>query len=183
MNDRIVIDPGICHGKPVIRGTRTPVAIVLGSLAGGMSFEEIERQYGLTADDIRAALAFAGGLVEQDGHPRLARLAAEGILIRDEDEVCAYMESHPDLAELVPAVCSEARKEFGKEAELSLELYRDPEIHDRHLVLYVRLPAYDESILGRMDRVTQPFDEGLSSASGHLLVTTDLRRPREKHAV
>jgi len=56
MNDRIVIDPGICHGKPVIRGTRTPVAIVLGSLAGGMSFEAIERQYGLTADDIRAAL-------------------------------------------------------------------------------------------------------------------------------
>ena len=37
-NDRIVIDPKICHGKPVIRGTRTPVAIVVGSLAGGMSF-------------------------------------------------------------------------------------------------------------------------------------------------
>ena len=40
-HDRIVVDPAICHGKPVIRGTRVPVAIVVGSLAGGMSFEEV----------------------------------------------------------------------------------------------------------------------------------------------
>jgi uncharacterized protein (DUF433 family) len=59
-HDRIVVDPAICHGKPVIRGTRVPVAIVVGSLAGGMSFEEVEHEYGLTADDIRAALGFAG---------------------------------------------------------------------------------------------------------------------------
>jgi uncharacterized protein (DUF433 family) len=68
MNDRIVIDPQICHGKPVIRGTRTPVAIVVGSLAGGMSFEEVEREYSISADDIRAALAFATELVDQEQH-------------------------------------------------------------------------------------------------------------------
>jgi uncharacterized protein (DUF433 family) len=68
MNDRIVIDPQICHGKPVIRGTRTPVAIVVGSLAGGMNFEEVEREYSITADDIRAALAFATELVDQEQH-------------------------------------------------------------------------------------------------------------------
>lgn len=42
MNDRINIDPAVCHGKPVIRGTRVPVAIVLGSLAGGMAYEEVQ---------------------------------------------------------------------------------------------------------------------------------------------
>ena len=68
VNDRIVIDPRICHGKPVIRGTRTPVAIVVGSLAGGMSFEDVEREYEVTRDDIRAALAFAGELVEREQH-------------------------------------------------------------------------------------------------------------------
>ena len=68
MNDRIVIDPQICHGKPVIRGTRTPVAIVVGSLAGGMSFEEVEREYSISADDIRVALAFATELVDQEQH-------------------------------------------------------------------------------------------------------------------
>ena len=68
MLDRIVIDPRICHGKPVIRGTRTPVAIVVGSLAGGMSWDEVEREYALTSEDVRAALAFAAQLIEQEQH-------------------------------------------------------------------------------------------------------------------
>ena len=72
MSDRIVIDPGICHGKPVVCGTRTPVAIVVGSLAGGMTFEEIQAEYDLTAEDIRAALAFAAERVEQQYHGPLA---------------------------------------------------------------------------------------------------------------
>ena len=68
MNDRIVIDPKLCHGKPVIRGTRLPVAIVVGSLAGGMTCEEVQREYGITSEDVRAALKFAGDLVEQEEH-------------------------------------------------------------------------------------------------------------------
>jgi uncharacterized protein (DUF433 family) len=68
MNERILIDPKVCHGKPVIRGTRTPVAIVVGSLAGGMNFDEVQREYDITVEDIRAALKFAGELVEQEEH-------------------------------------------------------------------------------------------------------------------
>jgi uncharacterized protein (DUF433 family) len=69
-HDRISIDAKVCHGKPVIRGTRVPVAIVVGSLAGGMSFEAIESEYGLTRQDIQAALAFAGELVNEESfHP------------------------------------------------------------------------------------------------------------------
>jgi len=41
MNDRIVIDAKICHGKPVVRGTRTPVTVILDALAGGDSLEMI----------------------------------------------------------------------------------------------------------------------------------------------
>jgi uncharacterized protein (DUF433 family) len=59
MNDRIVIDPKICHGKPVMRGTRMPVAIVVGSLAGDMSFKDVHCEYDLTIEYIRAALKFA----------------------------------------------------------------------------------------------------------------------------
>lgn len=65
MTERVVIDPAICHGKPVLRGTHTPVATILGSLADGMTVEEVQRAYDLTPEDVRAALAFAAGLVEQ----------------------------------------------------------------------------------------------------------------------
>lgn len=59
MNERIVMDPQVQHGKPVIRGTRVPVARVLGGLAGGMSFDEVCREYDLIPEDIRAAIRYA----------------------------------------------------------------------------------------------------------------------------
>lgn len=64
MSDRISIDPAMQHGKPVIRGTRVPVARILGSLAGGMTREEIIEEYRVTSDDIAAALEFATEFVE-----------------------------------------------------------------------------------------------------------------------
>jgi uncharacterized protein (DUF433 family) len=65
-DNRIVIDPAICHGKPVIRGTRLPVSLVVGSLAGGMTFEQLQQEYDLTMEDILAALKFVGELANQE---------------------------------------------------------------------------------------------------------------------
>ena len=63
MNDRITIDPAICHGKPCIRGLRYPVENVLEWLASGMSIEEILADYeDLDREDIFAALSFAARL-------------------------------------------------------------------------------------------------------------------------
>jgi len=68
--ERILVDAAVCHGKPVIRGTRVPVTVVVGSLAAGMTFTEIEHEYGVTAEDIRAALRFVAELAEQESfHP------------------------------------------------------------------------------------------------------------------
>jgi uncharacterized protein (DUF433 family) len=58
MNDRVSIDPRICHGKPVIRGTRVPVARIIGYLAGGMSFEDVQKDFNLATEDVRAALDY-----------------------------------------------------------------------------------------------------------------------------
>jgi uncharacterized protein (DUF433 family) len=58
--DRVTVDPEVRHGEPCIRGTRLPVALIVGSLADGMSTEEIRRAYPqLTLEDVRAALAYA----------------------------------------------------------------------------------------------------------------------------
>jgi uncharacterized protein (DUF433 family) len=65
MSDGIEINPNFCHGKPVIAGTRVSVAIVVGSLASGMSFEEVCREYSVGESQIRAALRFACDLVGQ----------------------------------------------------------------------------------------------------------------------
>ena len=55
----ITIDPQVVHGRPVVAGTRVPVEVVVGELAGGSSFEDIMQDYHLTNEQIRAALAYA----------------------------------------------------------------------------------------------------------------------------
>lgn len=63
MNERLQLDPNICHGKPVIRGTRVLVSTILGALSGGDTAAMILEDYpALSADDIVAALEFAGRL-------------------------------------------------------------------------------------------------------------------------
>ncbi|MEW6368390.1 MAG: DUF433 domain-containing protein [Acidobacteriota bacterium] len=60
-SDRIEIDPEVMPGKPVIRGTRIPVEMILRKLSEGVSEEDLLDAYPrLTRDDIHAALACQG---------------------------------------------------------------------------------------------------------------------------
>ncbi len=56
---RIVADPEIRHGRPVIAGTRVPVETVLGSLAGGMTVEAVCEEYDIDREDVLAVLEYA----------------------------------------------------------------------------------------------------------------------------
>ena len=61
--DRVVVDPKILLGKPVIRGTRIPVYVILDLLGEGCAFREIQAQYSdLTKDDILACMKYAARL-------------------------------------------------------------------------------------------------------------------------
>ncbi len=68
MNERISIDSRSCHGKPVIRGTRVPIARVIGCLAGGMSIEDAQRDFDLRPEGVRAAFDYAAELLNQEQH-------------------------------------------------------------------------------------------------------------------
>jgi uncharacterized protein (DUF433 family) len=58
--ERIVVDPKVMVGKPVIRGTRVPVEVVLMLLAQGLTVDEILKDYPhLTGDDVAAVLLYA----------------------------------------------------------------------------------------------------------------------------
>jgi uncharacterized protein (DUF433 family) len=67
LSDRISFDPAICHGKPVVRGTRVLVANIVGAVASGQSVQEILQDYPSLKDlDIRASLEFAGSLTAME---------------------------------------------------------------------------------------------------------------------
>lgn len=62
----VISDPQIVGGKPIIKGTRVPVALVLGKLAGGMSTDEVMYEYYLTADQLRAAFDYAAHRLSEE---------------------------------------------------------------------------------------------------------------------
>lgn len=65
--EHITVDPDLHHGDPCITGTRIPVATIVGSLADGMTPEEILEAFPqLTRADIQAALAYAADVMRQE---------------------------------------------------------------------------------------------------------------------
>ena len=64
--ERIVVDPRVMAGKPVVRGTRIIVDLILELLAAGMSPEEVAEDYGISVDDVRAALLYAAKVLGRE---------------------------------------------------------------------------------------------------------------------
>lgn len=70
MNDRITIDPSICHGQACVKGTRIPVHQIVHMLANGDSVDELLHEYpSLTREDILACLDYAASLAEEQVTP------------------------------------------------------------------------------------------------------------------
>ncbi len=66
LNDCIVVDPRVCSGKPVIRGTRIMVKNILGMVAGGYTVEDIRNAYPeLSRESIQSALEYAAMVVDE----------------------------------------------------------------------------------------------------------------------
>jgi uncharacterized protein (DUF433 family) len=73
--EHIAVDPNVCFGRPVIRGTRIWVSLLVDNLAEGVSEEELLQAYPqLTHDDLRAALSYAAEMTRE----RVLPIAAEG---------------------------------------------------------------------------------------------------------
>ena len=67
MNGFIIVDPKICSGKPVIRGTRIMVRNILGMVAGGYTVDRILSAYPeLTQEMVQAALKYAAAVINEE---------------------------------------------------------------------------------------------------------------------
>ncbi len=64
--ERISVDPAVCHGRACVKGTRVMVSVVLDNLATSVELDELLGSYPpLTADDVKAAIAYAAELARE----------------------------------------------------------------------------------------------------------------------
>ena len=62
----IVVDREVRFGKPIIKGTRVPIDLVIGKLAGGMTAEEVMQEYEIKREDVLNALSYAAKLIREE---------------------------------------------------------------------------------------------------------------------
>ena len=101
-----------------------------------------------------------------------------GIFISNNWELISYLRQHPDMINAVNNIYESAKDTFGKEHELSLEVYHDPEEEDDHLVLYVRRAAYGDGFMDGIRTFRRQFHASLKRLSGRIHITTDYQSPK-----
>lgn len=99
----------------------------------------------------------------------------DGIIIPRPLEVQGYLDRYSELCDILPAASRNVRERFDGSAQLSLELYRDPEIEDEYLTLYVRQEHYDSDILDELNGIAASFDGQLRLTPSWFLITTDFQ--------
>jgi len=105
---------------------------------------------------------------------QVSQAAKVAALKSDESAVDNYLTRHPELAAVLPSIIARIRNDFPS-GQLSLELYRDLEINDHYLTLYVRQQSYGNDIIERLEQISDEFSSSLEQGSGYLLLTTDFR--------
>jgi hypothetical protein len=119
----------------------------------------------------------AKGVCDADPAAVLRLLKRHRVRLPRRGDVVEYLIEFPQLGEHLPEICRHVRRARGPAAELSLELYRDPEIDYRYLALFVREEQYQADIMDTIHALSKPFDDALEKLPGYLLVTTDFCPP------
>lgn len=117
-------------------------------------------------------------LISQEIEDLLNWLLENGVRLTDRREIRRYLMNSPDLIEVIPQAVDAAQR-YLPGAQLVLRVYRDPEIEDAYLTLYVRLREYDESVMDKIESAESEFLHLLTDKSGWLLLTTDFEEPEE----
>jgi len=100
-----------------------------------------------------------------------------GVKIPSLARVRNYLLNYSDITDILHPVCQSIREYLGCEAEISLEVYEDPEIEDEYLTLYIRVPKYDNKVMDYIKNIRKEYEDALTSMKGWLLITTDFKKP------
>ena len=107
---------------------------------------------------------------------------ARKVRLENPHRIREYLLRFPELLDVIPRAVNAAKRHFP-EAQIVMEVYQDPEIADRYLVLYIRLKHYDDSVINRLQKAESEYLDQLVNRAGWIQLTTDFREPGEEDAL
>ena len=106
------------------------------------------------------------------------RELSKDIRINNINSIRDYLIEFPDIIDVIPKAVNSAKKYFPN-AQIVLDLYIDPEIDDKHPIIYVRAKDYDNKFMELLDKAEDEFLKDLIGKKGWILLTTDFGKPDE----
>jgi len=100
-----------------------------------------------------------------------------GFRFTNPEGVIDYLQKHRSLYDITLYACILTEEKFGSHAQISLEVYQDPEIDDHYLTIYVRQNEYEPDIIEKIDAVCKEYESAMTGEQGYILVTTDFHPP------
>jgi hypothetical protein len=97
--------------------------------------------------------------------------------VNNKESICDYLNKFPDIIDIIPKAVNSAKKHFPN-AQIVLDLYIDPEIDDKYLVLYVRLKEYEGSVIELLDKARLEILDELKDKKGWIQITTDYKKAK-----
>ncbi|GAI50161.1 unnamed protein product, partial [marine sediment metagenome] len=99
-------------------------------------------------------------------------LVSKKIIIPKPAEIRRYLMIYTDMIHIILPICGIINEKLNAPAQVSLEAYKDTEIKDEYLVIYVRQAVYDDKIMNIIDEISEECDGLLHNKSGWLIITT-----------
>lgn len=89
-----------------------------------------------------------------------------------------YLYRYPEIAELSRKVSNAVYQYFDFRAQLFMEIEDDEVPDSEYLVIYIRVPEYDNSVMDRIRKIRESYYDSLNNTTGWFLLTTDFAHPR-----
>ncbi len=100
-----------------------------------------------------------------------------GFIFPNPGEVARYLRQNIGLYDVVLYACMLTEETFGNTAQITLDIYSDPEIDDEYLSICIRQSRYDADIMEKIDSICSRYEKALIDQTGWFIVTTDFRPP------
>lgn len=135
----------------------------------------LEQEYDPLSDE---ALLSTGGSILVPVEDILRHFDALKAKIASPRKVRDYLYRYPEIAELSRKVSDAVYQYFDFRVQLSIEIEDDDVPDSEYLVMYIRVPEYESSVMDRIRKIRESYYNSLNTTAGWFLLTTDFAHPR-----
>jgi len=100
------------------------------------------------------------------------------VIIPNPNEIRNYLFNNLGVEDLIVSICKATMEEFKDRAKLYLEMYKDHELNEQYLTLYVRQEHYDDNIIDVIESISEQYENEINEQSIWFLITTDFSSPK-----